>query len=144
MHGITPAWRRATLLLFLLGGPLGTCRSYKQFSSVRERDVPAVGAGRAVFGLKAFENDFRPFRKREFGKTATDEHIRGAGFEHPLRRGPILVLHVDVNPAMGIDHIDLGYDASQLDRLIRVEFGREGMMGRQRKDRNHQYSGRGG
>ena len=42
---------------------------------------------------------------------------------------PSGLFHVDMDPAVGVDQLDLGdRGVLELDRLVRVEFRREGMM----------------
>jgi len=59
-----------------------------------------------------------------------EEHVRRAGFERPQLRGAILLLHFHVQPDVRVQPFHLDDRAGELDGLVGVEFGGEGVMGR--------------
>src|SRR5689334_16350098 len=129
--------RYETLLVFalLVARGVGAGRADEQFLAVFERDIAAVRAVRAVFGLVAFDEDFGARQQRGLGPTAAQQRVRSARFDHPVRDGAVGVLHVEIDPRVWIDPLHLGDRPLQLDRLLRVEFRGEGMV------REHRHSG---
>src|SRR5690348_16791490 len=74
----------ARLLLGTFVRGTGARRPDEQFLAVGERDVTAVGAERAVLGLKAFDDDLGARRQRLLGPAAPQQCVRRAAFDHPL------------------------------------------------------------
>jgi hypothetical protein len=69
-----------------------------------------------------------PAGSRVLGKTAAKQSIGRAALDHPSRGGSVGVLDVDMDPRMRVDQLDLGDGSAQLQRFLRVELGREGVV----------------
>src|SRR5688572_22754096 len=123
------------LLVRAFVGRAGTGRAHEQLLAVREGDVAAVGAGGAVLGLEALDQDLGAGKERVLVPPAAEERVRRAALDHPLLGLAVGGLDVDVDPGVRVDPLHLGHRAPQLHRPLGIELGGKRVV------RNHGHRG---
>src|SRR5262249_41115532 len=64
------------------------------------------------------------------------QSVRADGFRRPLLDRPILFLHIEVEPGVGVDPVDFRQDADEAFLLVDIELGLHRVMGlRRRRDK---------
>ncbi len=69
-------------------------------------------------------------------QTEPTQAIRTDRFGGPLLHGSILFFHIEVEPGMRVDPIDLGQNANKTFLLVDVELSLHGVMGLRRRRHN--------
>src|SRR5205085_4815909 len=80
----------------------GSRGAQKQLPSVRQGKVPAVGSTRPVLRLVAIDNDFGSGLQGILGESTPEQDIRRPRFDCPVYKRAIGLLHLDVQPRVGI------------------------------------------
>ena len=110
----------------------------KQLLAVLECHAAAVGSVLPVLGLISLNGKFRAHFERPLGKPAPQHDVRAAAFHHPIGDRAVRVLHVDMNPGVGIDPFHLGDGSGQMDRLALIELRLKRVMRPQRRHHEKQ------
>ena len=105
--------------------------------AVRERHASARGVVRAVLRAEPFDDDRFAELQLILDDAAAHQLAGRAAGESPGGDGAVSVLHVEVEPDVRVGPLDLLDDAGHLHRLGVVEFGGEGMVRRERRERGH-------
>src|SRR5215469_5273484 len=132
--------RRELFLLFVRRA--SALRTEEELLAIRQSNVAAVGAERAIFRLVAVYNHLGADRNRVLVESAAKQNVGAACFEHPVTHGSIRILHVDMNPGVRIDQLDLGDCAFKMHWSLGVEFRRKRMM-RPRRHTGQKQTARG-
>src|SRR6185436_10763255 len=113
-------------------GRARTGGAHEQLSAIRERDVPAVRATDRTAGVilrhESLDDHLAADHHRLLGETALQQTGRGTTFDHPLLDGAVRLLHIDMEPRVGVDPFHARDGSLQLDWLVRVEFRRKRVM----------------
>src|SRR2546427_9845273 len=78
----------------------------KERSAVGKREFSSVGATCSIFGSVTIDHDLGARQQCLFGKAAPEQDVRRARFNRPLLDASIRLLHVEMNPHVGI-HLDV-------------------------------------
>src|SRR6266516_1058016 len=108
------------------------------YVTIRQVELLSVSRWRAVFCEITFEGYLHPGFDGVFPEAAPEQVARRSGFEFPVDHFAAVVFHVHVDPRVWIDHIELGHGPAELDRLVAIVFGGEGMVRPQRDACEHQ------
>src|SRR5436190_21892499 len=98
----------------------------------RHNDAASVHLQCAVLCLAAVDFDFIADLQRLAGPALPLKKVRRSHLEAPVLDHALFVLHIDVDPDVGIGPVDLRNKALELNRLIGIELGRERVMGHNR------------
>jgi hypothetical protein len=124
--------RAARRYFFLIVRRPGSGGAEEELASVRERDVAAVGAQRAVLRLVAVDDDVRARKHRILGDAAAQQHVGAAGLDHPRDDLAVGARDVHVDPGVRVDELDAPHHPFEVHRLVGVELRGEGVMRRRR------------
>src|SRR5258706_16289298 len=93
----------------------GAGRTEEQLFAVREGQVRAVDARAPVLGLISLDDDHGSGRQRVLREAAPEQRVWRAGFDHPLLGlAGLRILHIDMDPGMGVDPFHLGDRSREL------------------------------
>src|SRR5436309_14063092 len=84
------------LLLFLVGG-VRRRPTQKQRSAVGKREISSVGATCPILGSVTIDHDLGARQQCLFGKAATEQDVRSAGFNRPILNATIRLIQVEMN-----------------------------------------------
>src|SRR5438034_8008743 len=111
----------------------------KYAPAIRKLDQTGVARLRAVLRQHAIDGDLVARLQGVAAPAVPRQRIRRTALALPVLQAPLSVLHIQINPDVGIRPLELRHGARQRHGLARIELGREGVMrGKRLSQGDHQ------
>src|SRR5262245_574404 len=97
-------------------------RSSEDAAAIREFDGSGITGLGSILGKIAFDGDLIAGFQRVFGPAVPSQRIWRAALTLPFLNDTLVILHVEIDPYVRIEPLDLCNGSVQVDRLILIKF----------------------